>query len=164
MKLTMTGRIISASLVLTLSACGGQFSSPLAGIMKTPHTQEAQLDEPVAEPSVVAAGGGGRSADALDNTTEAEKQAAKAAPAGGAVLGTTVASLGDPTEQGFWLRTPLVNVETQGSVETESGAVVRVKLIPINGPPSAGSRISLAAMRALNLGLTDLATLTVSKG
>jgi hypothetical protein len=82
---------------------------------------------------------------------------------GAAVLGTTIASLGDPTEQGFWLRTPLVSEETQGAVETAGGAVVQVKLIPIDGPASAGSRISLAAMRALDLGLTDLATLTVSK-
>lgn len=79
------------------------------------------------------------------------------------MLGTTVATLGDPTEQGFWLRTPLVKAETQGSVKTTGGAVVQVKLIPIEGEASAGSRISLAAMRALNLSLTDLATLTVSK-
>ncbi len=167
----MKHHILSAALIVTLSACGGQFSNPFEGLDAQP---EPPFDEPLSdidaadppaatEPSVVEVGAGGQSAASLDKTTEAEKEAATAAPAGGSVLGTTIASLGDPTEQGFWLRTPLVDTETQGSVETAGGAVVQVKLIPIDGPASAGSRISLAAMRALDLGLTDLATLTVSK-
>jgi hypothetical protein len=168
----MIKHILSASLILTLSACGGQFSNPFEGLMKKPEPTEATVEEPlsalnvpeeqVVETTPVDVGAGGQSADALDQTTAAEKEAATVAPVGAAVLGTTIASLGDPTEQGFWLRTPLVSEETQGAVETAGGAVVQVKLIPIDGPVSAGSRISLAAMRALDLGLTDLATLTVS--
>ncbi|EPX79902.1 hypothetical protein [Litoreibacter arenae] len=164
----MTRIIFATALALTLSACGGQFSNPFEGLgAQNEPSAGKPLDGADAarpkEPSVVEVGGTGQSAASLDKTTEAEKKAATAAPAGGAVLGTTVASLGDPTEQGFWLRTPLVSAEAQGSVKTQGGAVVQVKLIPIDGPPSAGSRISLAAMRALNIGLTELATLTVSR-
>lgn len=164
--------LICCALALSLTACSGQFKNPFEGLRKKPAPQETvvetpQVVTPVEEdkPAIVEVGGGGQTADALDKTTKAEKEAATAAPAASsATLGTTVASLGDPTEQGFWLRTPLVDAVTDGSVETEGGAVVQVKLIPIDGPASAGSRISLAAMRALDLGLTDLATLIVSKG
>jgi hypothetical protein len=170
--------ILRVALVLSLSACGEQIKNPFEGLMKRPEAAETKADEPLSainipdetvvdpsttETAAVVVGGGGQSAEVLDTTTEAEKKAATIAPAGASELGSTVASLGDPTEQGFWLRTPLVSAETQGSVETEGGAVVQVKLIPIDGPVSAGSRISLAAMRALGLGLTELATLKVSK-
>jgi hypothetical protein len=79
-------------------------------------------------------------------------------------LGQTVASLGDPGEAGFWLKTPLVTSETAGRVQTASGASVNVKLLPLDGEASAGSQISLSAMRALGIGLTDLATLDVFSG
>lgn len=158
-------------LVVSLSACGGQFPNPFEGLKKQPEPTvaaepQAPLDAinlPDAPVELVEVGVEGQSADALDTTTEAEKAAAAQAPAGAAELGTTVASLGDPTEQGFWLRTPLVTAEADGVVETEGGAVVQVRLIPIDVPATAGSRISLAAMRALGLGLTDLATLKVSR-
>ncbi len=169
--------ILTFALILSLSACGETFSNPFEALKKKPPAEEPASEEPLSaidppaepdvsapsEPSVVEVGAVGQNAASLDKSTTAEKQAASTAPAGATFLGTTIASLGDPTEQGFWLRTPLVETETQGSVETESGAVVQLKLIPIDGPSSAGSRISLAAMRGLNLGLTDLASLKVSK-
>ena len=83
-------------------------------------------------------------------------------PAGGG--GETVATLGDPTEPGLWLRTPLVRVEQEGRVVTEGGASITVTLIPIEAEPGAGSRISLAAMQALGASLTDLVPLTVIPG
>ncbi|MBF9049232.1 hypothetical protein GTA62_02670 [Roseobacter sp. HKCCD9010] len=83
-------------------------------------------------------------------------------PAGGG--GETVATLGDPTEPGLWLRTPLVRVEQEGRVMTEGGASVTLTLIPIEAEPGAGSRISLAAMQALGVSLTDLVPLTVIPG
>ena len=164
----MKQHILPIAVLFTLSACGGQFSNPLGGSQTTPAGaggDSVPAAKPVARPTETGVVGGvGRTAASLDKTTAAEKSAATTVPAsGGAVLGTTVATLGDPTEQGFWLRTPLVKAETRGSVKTTGGAVVQVKLIPIEGEASAGSRISLAAMRALNLSLTDLATLTVSK-
>ncbi|WP_227284089.1 D-galactarate dehydratase [Boseongicola sp. H5] len=78
--------------------------------------------------------------------------------------GETIASLGDPSEPGLWLRTPLVSTERQGRITTESGASVTLRLIPIAGATGAGSRISLEAMRALGVPLTDLVPLTVSLG
>ncbi|MEM7470808.1 MAG: D-galactarate dehydratase [Pseudomonadota bacterium] len=89
-----------------------------------------------------------------------------AAPVEGAAastgaLGETIASLGDPTQPGFWLKTPLVQVQRPGRIEGAGGAVVQVTLIPLGGEAGAGSEISLSAMRALNLSLTDLAPLQV---
>ncbi|MGR3436116.1 MAG: hypothetical protein ACU0CO_14695 [Shimia sp.] len=80
-------------------------------------------------------------------------------------LGTTVASLGDPTEPGLWLRTPLVSARQPGQLRNpESGATANVTLIPIDGPASAGSRISLGAMQALGYSLTDLPEIDVLPG
>lgn len=103
-----------------------------------------------------------RTAAEFDTTTDEQKDAARAAPESGETrLGTTVASLGDPAEPGLWLRTPLVQEERQGRVETEDGASARVRLIPRGGPETAGSQLSLAAFQTLGLALTVLPTLTV---
>ncbi|KEJ89401.1 hypothetical protein [Sulfitobacter donghicola] len=106
--------------------------------------------------------------EALDTTTtEQRKQAA--APAAPEVtsklLGTTIASLGSPTEPGFWLKTPLVKSETAGRVTNKAnGKSSAVTLIPIDGPASGGSRLSLPAMRLIEASLTDLTELEVTLG
>lgn len=75
----------------------------------------------------------------------------------------TVASLGDPGRAGMWLETPLVQQETPGKVRVgSSGASASVTLIPIKGAASAGSRLSLAAMRELGASLGDLVELDVT--
>lgn len=102
-----------------------------------------------------------QTAEALDTTTKSERAAAAAPQAGGERLGSTIASLGDPTEAGFWLRTPLVKAPAKGRIETRGGASVAVDLLPLEGSPGAGSQISLAAMRMLGLSLTDLPELSV---
>lgn len=100
--------------------------------------------------------------EALDQSTEAERKKAKQVSAAGQNLGQTVASLGSPSEAGFWLKTPLVKVETPGQIrDRATGNALAVRLIPINGPVTAGSRMSLAAMRALNVGLSELVTVDV---
>ena len=97
--------------------------------------------------------------------TEAQEVAQEVAQVGpsaaSGVLGTTVASLGDATQPGNWLETPLVSVRQTGQVSASTGKTVAVELRPISGPDGAGSRISLAAMLALGLSLTDLPELTV---
>ncbi|WP_226621628.1 hypothetical protein [Alloyangia pacifica] len=100
------------------------------------------------------------------DTTSAEERAAAAAPSSsGRELGSTVASLGDPAEPGFWLETPMVSSVTQGRVVyPATGKSAQVELRPIEGPASGGSRISLAAMRLIGAALTDLPTLTVYAG
>ncbi|MBY5932204.1 hypothetical protein KUV51_04265 [Tateyamaria omphalii] len=72
-------------------------------------------------------------------------------------LGRTVASLGNAAEPGLWLKTPLVSVEQPGRVYYDAtNTTVDVTLIPIDGPATAGSRLSLAAMQALGAPLTGL--------
>ncbi len=101
--------------------------------------------------------------EAFDTTTVEERlAAASAAPETGAErLGTTVASLGSPTAPGFWLETPLVDTLREGRVEAENGKTANLELRPIDGPSTAGSRISLPALRVLEVGLTGLHNLTV---
>jgi hypothetical protein len=98
--------------------------------------------------------GQAQSAEALDQTTEAEKAAATAAPAAGGErdLGAVVVALGSPAEQGFWLRSALVTAPGKGRVVTATGQSVNVDLQPGTG----AALLSLAAFRQLGLGLTDL--------
>ena len=109
-------------------------------------------------------GTAGRSAEALDRTSDADRATATRVSSGGQALGTTVATLGDPGEQGFWLKTALVTSEGPGRIETQDGASLNVTLIPVDGDPSSGSRLSLPAMRQLGLDLTDLPTIAVFSG
>ncbi|MCF6445274.1 D-galactarate dehydratase [Nereida sp. MMG025] len=70
-------------------------------------------------------------------------------------LGSTIATLGSPTDPGFWLATPLVSEVAEGRV-TYQGKSVVVELRPIDGPATAGSRLSLPAMRLIGAPLTGL--------
>ncbi len=80
-------------------------------------------------------------------------------------LGRTIASLGNASEPGLWLKTPLVSVEGPGRVTyTVTGRSTAVTLIPIGGPTTAGSRLSLQAMQALGASLTDLPEIEVRAG
>lgn len=74
----------------------------------------------------------------------------------------TVAGLGDPTKGGIWMETPLVQVERTGRVVVrKTGASATVTLIPIPGDPTAGSFLSLEAMRKLLAPLEQLVELDV---
>ena len=80
----------------------------------------------------------------------------------GGELGTTIAALGDPTIDGFWLKTPLVTAPTPGRiVYSSTGRSVRVELRPSGGAVGSGSQISLAAMRLLEAPLADLIEVSV---
>lgn len=107
-----------------------------------------------------------RTEAALDTTT-AQQRATAAAPTAAAQssrsLGTTVATLGSPSEPGFWLKTPLVATQAQGRVANPAtGKSSAVTLIPIDGQEGGGSRMSLAAMRLIGASLTDLAEVEVT--
>ncbi len=161
---------LSLSLVLVTAGCGDTFQNPFDRFKKSPEPEPAVIEQP-SEPGEpmsaipeIELGTAGASPEALDTASVEETEAAKAATPSGGVIGTTVASLGNPAEPGFWLRTPLVSEETEGVVESAGGARVTVTLIPIAGDPGAGSRLSLSAMRALDFDLTDLPALTVYKG
>jgi hypothetical protein len=137
---------LCAVLALMLSGCAvvEKFSKP-----------KPQAAPVVAEVPVL---GVGATPASLDTTTPAEKAAAVVVPSGAElVLGKVVVGLGSPAEQGFWLKSALVVVAGKGRVVTDSGASVAVDLLPTDGP----ALLSLAAYRALGLGLTDLPEVTV---
>ncbi len=102
-----------------------------------------------------------RTAEDFDTTTRDQRVAAStnaATDGDERALGDVVASLGDVTEPGLWLKTALVRAEVPGRVEDPAtGRSVLVRLVPADG----GSRLSLAAFRILDLPLTDLPTLAV---
>ncbi len=102
---------------------------------------------------------GARTAAQFDTTTPEQRRAAsEAAPGAEEVLGVTVASLGDVTEGGLWLSTRLVSERREGRVEVvATGQSASLELRPAEG----GSRLSLAAMRLLQVPLTDLAEVKV---
>lgn len=122
----------------------------------TPPVQEAQIAPAV---STTPLGAQGRSATALDTTTEAEKVAARSAPAasGERELGRATVALGPPAETGLWLRTPLVTSAVPGRIVSASGTSLAVELRPGTG----GALLSLGAFQALGLRLTDLPVVTV---
>ena len=144
--------LISVLAATTLSSCG------VFEKMQRPKAAPVQIVAPV-EPAVTLPSlGRGQSAAALDQSSAAEKAAATAAPASGArELGRAVVALGSPAEQGFWLKSALVVTAGKGRVVTSGGASVNVDLIPGEG----AALLSLAAFRALGLGLTDLPEVTV---
>ncbi|MBP0481915.1 hypothetical protein [Sagittula salina] len=155
------------AVALVLAGCGD------TGLFKprAPETEVQETTDGQARPQARPAGAavkppsGARTAEQFDTTTAEERKAAAAAakPVGEQALGDTVASLGDPARPGFWLETPLVTSAQKGRVEYK-GKSSQVDLIPIGGPRTAGSRISLAAMRLIEAPLTDLPTIKVYAG
>ena len=96
-------------------------------------------------------------ANQLDIATDSERAAAadNAQKSAGTLLGVTVAALGNPAQTGFWLKTALVDVETQGTIcNAATNAVVNLTLLPLEA--ASGSQLSLSAMRMLNVPLTAL--------
>ncbi len=100
-----------------------------------------------------------RTVEQFDTTTEDQRIAAATGTTDGTLLGTTVASLGDPSRAGFWIETPLASARGTGRlVYPATGRSADVELIPIKG---GGSRVSLAALRLLEAPLTGLPVLEV---
>ena len=130
-----------------LAGCALPVRVPESGPAYTP-VQPAAPTAPVSLPELAAPPptAGARTAEALDTTTPEQRAAATATPAptAQAALGKLVVSLGDPTAAGFWLKSDLV--------KAAGGQTVQVELQPGTG----AAQMSLAAFRALGLGLTDL--------
>jgi len=155
-----------------LSLCGlALFLAGCAELGLTPQaTPTARAPAPVAAPAPTASTrppltGAPRTVADFDRVSEDERQAAVAPPpAVAGSIGTTVASLGDPARPGFWMETPLVSEPGRGSVlYRANGRRLNVDLIPIPGPASGGSRLSLSAMRMLDAPLTGLPQVDVFK-
>ena len=144
---------------------------PLDAIVPQAEATEADVAAVPADPVMTSAPPpppAAKTVQTLDTTT-AEQRAEAAAPAPPSAtsksLGTTIATLGSPTEPGFWLKTPLVKTETSGRVTNKAnGKSSVVTLIPIDGPATGGSRMSLPAMRLIEASLTDLTEVEVTLG
>ncbi len=154
---------------LFLAGCDGNFSQ--GGVFKPKPDEPDKVENdsgprPAARPAAVAAkpAATAHTAEQFDTTTaEQRAEAVVEASSGGArKLGTTIASLGNPAEAGFWIKTPLVSKPSKGRVEyPATGKSVAVDLIPIDGPKTAGSRVSLATLRLLGAPLAGLPELIV---
>jgi hypothetical protein len=147
-------RAFGLSLVLIAGGCA-QLQGFVPGGPRAP-------SEPAEEVAAIAAAPapppGARTAEEFDTTTEAQRAAAtSAAPAPEERLGQVVASLGDPAAAGIWMETDLVDAPRSGRVVAEGGSDALVELRPGSG----GARLSLAAMRLLQVPLTGLPTVTV---
>jgi hypothetical protein len=157
-------QIVLSIVILGLAGCAemglrlpGNQSEPTAGRAAAPQPEAGP--EAAVEPTPPVAAG--NTAEALD-TTSKEDRAEAASAAGGTRLGRTTASLGDVTEPGFWIKTPLADTVGQGRVENPAtGQSAQVDLIPLEGPATAGSRLSLSAMRLIGAALTDLPEVVV---
>ncbi|MFT6451835.1 MAG: hypothetical protein ACJA06_001321 [Halocynthiibacter sp.] len=159
--------VLPIFLSVALSGCAQLGMTPKAA--EIPATDPALAAEipavirPSPRPSAAA-----RTVEQFDTTTKEDRAAAvaiaeKPTPKE-ALLGKTIASLGNPADPGFWLETPLVSAPTQGRVEYPgSGKSVAVELKPIPGDAGAGSRLSLPAMRLLEAPLTGLPEVLVYK-
>lgn len=148
---------------MVLGACSSTaFDRKLDGIfgIERPDDVQPQVVAVAAPPPPVTA----TSVEDFDTTSQADRAAATAAVTqADAPLGTTIASLGSPTEPGIWLKTPLVTATAMGRVAYQ-GKVIAIELRPSGGAAGSGSEISLAAMRLLNAPLTGLPELTVFAG
>ncbi|AXX97480.1 hypothetical protein [Profundibacter amoris] len=166
-NLVKTSVVISTGLFL--AGCDGKFSQ--GGVFKPKPDEPAKVESdsgsrPAARPAAVVAkpAATAHTAEQFDTTTaEQRAEAVVEARSGGArKLGVTIASLGNPAEAGFWIKTPLVNKAGKGRVEyPATGKSVAVDLIPIDGPKTAGSRVSLATLRLLGAPLAGLPELIV---
>ena len=168
--------VVSFLMVASLAGCSGGSPKFLGKWVKSPVLGEPEPAAPVGEgnpfdvamvapePAETAV-----TVEALDTTTPEQRAAAvetvEETPAeGDGRLGTTVASIGDPGEPGFWIKTPLVSEATSGRiVYLVSGRSVQVQMIPSGGATGSGSQVSLAAMRLLDAPLAGLPELVVYK-
>ncbi|WP_312529996.1 hypothetical protein [Paracoccus sp. (in: a-proteobacteria)] len=165
-------RVLLLPLIL-LAACA-QTTELMTGSKPTTASQDATSQG--AETSMAAGAGAAaikapvprgnaKTAAEFNTTTTAQKaEAAKAPSTAEAKLGSTVASLGDPTLPGFWIKTPLVKTAAEGRiVNPANGKSAKVQLQPLAGPASGGSQVSLPALQLIGVSLTDLPTIEVYK-
>ncbi|MXQ07797.1 hypothetical protein GQ651_08050 [Alphaproteobacteria bacterium GH1-50] len=145
----MTRFLFIPAIVVSLAGCA------VLEQAAAPPTGETVAETPTNAPPPPPANA--RTVEDFDTTSAEDRAAAATVSADGRLLGSVVASLGDPTRPGFWIETPLVSEAGRGRVALSGGKSVEVDLIP----GAAGSRLSLAALRLLEVPLTDLPTVQV---
>lgn len=154
-------RILLLIPAFALTACETIFApvatpAALGGVASPPAVETLDPTPPPRPPAAA------RTVDQFDTTTAEDKAAALAVKVDvpKAALGTTQATLGPPAEPGIWLKTPLVKALTMGRVSYQ-GKDANVELRPSGGAAGSGSQMSLAAMRLLEIPLTEIATVEV---
>lgn len=151
----------SAGFVLLLAGCADlPFDQAEAPADAPPQDAAAAAPLPQAPPPPATA----VTVEQFDTTTAAEREAAAATPvaASEVQLGTIIATLGNPTDPGFWAKTALVSTPRQGRLEDPAtGATVRVELRPLDTASDTDGQTSLAALRTLGVPLTGLPELRV---
>ncbi|SEQ28189.1 hypothetical protein SAMN05428995_103450 [Loktanella sp. DSM 29012] len=149
--------------VIALSACEAMMvpaSAPATAPGATPVTAPVATLDPTPPPPPPAAA---TTVDDFDTTTEEDKaEALEVTTPVSAELGTTLVTLGSPADPGIWLKTPLVTALTPGRVAYRSNEA-NVELRPSGGTVGSGSEMSLPAMRVLEIPLTEIAEVTVSR-
>ena len=131
----------------------------LTGCTIMQQVEPAPPEDPAASGAAPVPPSTARTVEDFDTTTAADRAAAANPKGGGRRLGTTIASLGDPARPGFWIMTGLVEAETAGRIEFPAkGTSAEVTLIPSGG---GSARVSLAALRLLEVPLADLPELVV---
>ena len=153
-------RVVFVIAVAMLAGCSTPSFQGMFGTTPAPvATSPVQTLDPTPPPAPPVTAG---TAEQFDTTSQEERDAALVVepPAEDPLLGTTIASLGSPTEPGIWLKTPLVTALAPGRIMYE-GQTINVELRPSGGAVGSGSQISLAAMRLIGAPLTALPELTV---
>ena len=169
----MKHALLSMSLVALLGACAlvqvADEAMPAVDAAEDattvrPNPRPEALNTTAAPPPSATA----RTVAQFDTTSADQKKAAvlaaeeKAAKGEGRALGRTVASLGDAAQPGLWIKTPLVSAPATGRVvSAKNGKSVELDLLPLDGPKTAGSQLSLAALRVIDAPLTDLTEVDV---
>ncbi|SFC08199.1 D-galactarate dehydratase [Tropicimonas isoalkanivorans] len=159
----MATRVLMAAMVLGVAGCA-QIGAPFRAdapkaVQEAPEGPAPGTEQAPPPKSAV-------TVEQFDTTT-AEERAAAAAPVedGEKRLGTTIASLGDPADPGFWAETGMVDSVIQGRLENPAnGKSVKVELRPSGGAAGSGTRVSLPALRVLEAPLTSLPELVVFGG
>ncbi|WP_168769384.1 D-galactarate dehydratase [Yoonia sediminilitoris] len=150
-------------LILPFVALAACTSPSMQGIFDTPNAPAEAAPAPTLDPTPPPPPPpSARTVDQFDTTTAEDRQEALVVQVSASEqnLGTTIASLGPPTEPGIWLKTPLVTELKQGRVEYQ-GQSINLELRPSGGAAGSGSQISLAAMRLIGAPLTSLPELAV---
>ncbi|AHD10216.1 hypothetical protein [Phaeobacter gallaeciensis] len=149
--------VLILSSVVLLGACGPlQWNSSVLGGQRS----AAPVADPVDDTAGSVPLAPGVEQTPLDGT--GGQQVASAGTASGYTgRASTVASLGDPSQSGLWMETPLVDSPQVARVRSPRGTEVTLTLRPIGGDTGAGSRLSIDAMRALGLPLTELVEVQV---
>lgn len=148
----LTGAVLLCGCAQVTDVTGGLFSkdAPEAGA----EVAEASAD-PLAAPLSV---------DPLSEAGEAAPVETAGLPPAPAPAGNnrakTIVALGDPSQPGAWMETPLVTAEQAGQV-LYGDKGVSVTLRPSGGAATGGSSLSLDAMKGLGLPLAELTEVEV---